>query len=432
MLSRCKTLQVHCSLVPPDEALDDANTAQVDWTVPNGLRLPIEAQLPKPFLEDSRSKSKEVKLGFASEPQRWLSHMFGRVDSQLSDDSQKNLHDLGFNMIRNLQELPSIADIVFSRVDLFSFAAAFDFADLTSTLDGPGPLTVFAANNDAVLSDEVTQILRNEEFMPHVVDFLLYQLVGELIFASNVTNTRNYAALNGENVTLSTGPFAVNGVPVLETDVIASNGILQIIDELLLPSWVFNSIASRVVNDADLSTLFTFLEQTALTEALNTTSELTLLAPVNNAFAALPADVIDFLVNEPGLLTLTFVLSYHVLLGVYTSSEFVAGGVPTLATRTFVTIGIDPITFNADGGNPGGLVEGDILANNGVVHKINAVLNPGDSIAPPTSAPSDAISNIPSIIPSDVPSNVLSDVPSNVVSDVPSDISSDLPSDAST
>jgi transforming growth factor-beta-induced protein len=176
-------------------------------------------------------------------------------------------------------------------------------------------------------------------------------------------------ALNGENVTILLPPLTVNGIKVLDTDNAASNGVVHIIEKVLAPSWVFNTITDRVDADSDFSILFDFI---AIAEIeIPSPGAFTLLAPTNAAFAKLPRETIEFLLSPEGKETLVDILVYHVLFGIYTSSELEGGSeLPTLQGG-FVDVTLDPVMFNQ-----AGVVEVDNLAINGVVHKIDNVLSP--------------------------------------------------------
>jgi uncharacterized surface protein with fasciclin (FAS1) repeats len=110
--------------------------------------------------------------------------------------------------------------------------------------------------------------------------------------------------------------------------------------------------------------------------AVAAAGELTLVAPTNAAFAKLPAATVEFVTSKKGKNTLVEILLYHVFPGIFVSSELSDGiTVNTLQGGTVeVSVGNAGVFFN-----DAKAVEVDILANNGVVHKIDTVLNPADS-----------------------------------------------------
>jgi transforming growth factor-beta-induced protein len=144
---------------------------------------------------------------------------------------------------------------------------------------------------------------------------------------------------------------------------------VHIIDGVLVPSWVFNTLTDRVVADSDLSTLLTLVGLAGLD--LSTPGEFTLLAPTNDAFAKLPADVVQFSTSPEGTEELINILTYHVLIGIFTSGELEGGAELASVQGSDVVVTLDPVKFNQ-----AVVVAVDILASNGVLHKIDDVLSP--------------------------------------------------------
>jgi hypothetical protein len=115
--------------------------------------------------------------------------------------------------------------------------------------------------------------------------------------------------------------FTVDLNNVVDGDNFVSNGVVHVIDGVLVPSWVFNSLTDRVFANDDLSTLFSLpcCEIDCL-DLPHLRSWLT-----NDAFALLDTATIDFLTSTDGLADLTAILQYHVLLGISTSMFFRRG-----------------------------------------------------------------------------------------------------------
>jgi transforming growth factor-beta-induced protein len=266
----------------------------------------------------------------------------------------------------------TIVDFVIATPTLSTLLAAVSRAQLVDGLSGTGPLTLFAPTNNAfttVPADIVNLLFNNDEFIPHLRDLLLYHvLLGEFFAADLVASTLTTA--NEETVTISLNPLSVNGIAISDGDNDVSNGVVHLIDTgVLTPSWVSNTLVDRVNSASDLSTLGTLLVAASID--LSVAGNFTLLAPTNDAFAALPQDTIDFLTDPINVAELVRVLAYHVLVGVFTSSELTPGPVPTFIMGGTVAVSLDPIRFNT-----AGVVELDILARNGVLHKIDQVLEP--------------------------------------------------------
>jgi uncharacterized surface protein with fasciclin (FAS1) repeats len=127
-------------------------------------------------------------------------------------------------------------------------------------------------------------LLNNDEFLPHLVD-LLYHVLPDEVFAIDLISKELdvldvvVGAANREDLLITRTLITVNGNKVDFADIDVSNGVIHIIDVVLLPSWVSNSISDRVVADSGLSTLLALFSLAALGGALAGPGELTLVAP---------------------------------------------------------------------------------------------------------------------------------------------------------
>jgi transforming growth factor-beta-induced protein len=257
-------------------------------------------------------------------------------------------------------------------------------------LDEPGDFTFFAPTNNAfrLIPERVLELLfLQDEFIPHLEDLLLYhglngkRLVADF-FAIEIIKT-----FNDEGVLVRRQPsdsvenLRVNQNNVRRRNINASNGVTHVIDGVLAPDWVSNSILAKVANADDLSILFELIEIAELTEALDTFGqELTLVAPTNDAFNALGNANLQALRSPENMDALITILAYHVVLGVITTDEFdeLGGGSLTTAQGGVVTVSVEAelggITRKINQAMV--LSDDSILANNGVLYKIDAVLNP--------------------------------------------------------
>jgi transforming growth factor-beta-induced protein len=310
------------------------------------------------------------------------------------------------SQVEALPEDGNIVDFVVGNPDLTSLTAAVVRAGLVDALKTDGPFTLFAPNDDAfaaVSEDLLNTLLTNDEFIPHLVDLLVYHVLMDESFAADLieladSNGGSLETATGEDIDVTFPPLEINGNKVLSADNVVSNGVVHIIDGVLVPSWVFNSIADRVIGASDLSTLFFLVGIAELGDALAGPGELTLVAPTNDAFAKLSAATVVLLTSEEGKATLIDILLYHVFDGIFVANELFDGSTVSTLQGGTVDISVDDA-----GGffNNAKILEVDILANNGVVHKIDTVLDPADgnsSVIPsasPTSAP-------PSPVPSQI------------------------------
>jgi len=164
------------------------------------------------------------------------------------------------------------------------------------------------------------------------------------------------------NGTTTTDPSAIAGSPVVNPPVDAS------------PNAATGTIADVLAGNPSYSTLLAAVQAAGLQQTLSGTDPLTVLAPTNEAFAALPAGTVDKLLLPENKEQLTKILTYHVVPGRVTSADIRPGAVATVEGQTVnvATSGNDITVNNASVSQP------DISASNGVIHGIDAVLLPPD------------------------------------------------------
>ena len=120
-----------------------------------------------------------------------------------------------------------------------TLVAAVQAADLVSTLEGPGPFTVFAPTDAAfaALPAGTLDNLLLPENQGTLASILTYHVVAGEVTADQVVNLTSATTVQGEDlaITVDNGSVFINGVAVSQTDVMASNGVIHIIDGVLLP-----------------------------------------------------------------------------------------------------------------------------------------------------------------------------------------------------
>ena len=142
-------------------------------------------------------------------------------------------------------ELGTVVDVAIATDGFETLVAAIVAADLAETLAGEGPFTVFAPTDEAfaALPEGLLEKLLLEENRDVLVKILTYHVVPGTVLAADVTDG-DVATVEGQNVTLdTTAGVTVNGANVVLADVLASNGVIHVIDAVILPP------------DVDVSTL---------------------------------------------------------------------------------------------------------------------------------------------------------------------------------
>jgi len=270
------------------------------------------------------------------------------------------------------------------------------YAPVLNTLNGNGPFTVFAPNDAAF--NAATWV--NTSKVADTTAVLQYHVVPGRIFASNLNEGANFAvtalpnvlpysnlgsARTGAIVQVSKnagtvkvtwyypGAGAMYQATVVAADVNCSNGVVHIIDKvLMLPMGVVGAATT-----AGLSSLLTAVTDNGLATAVTTTAGLTIFAPTNAAFTA-AANVIAALTPSQ----VVAVLQYHVVPAVAYSTELSNNMmVPTLlgsndASKLTVAIGSGVTLKNNAGATLATVTLTDVLTTNGVVHVINTVMVP--------------------------------------------------------
>jgi uncharacterized surface protein with fasciclin (FAS1) repeats len=121
-----------------------------------------------------------------------------------------------------------------------TLTAALTAAGLTATLKGPGPFTVFAPTDEAFakLPKGTVEDLLKPENKAKLTAILTYHVVAGSVPSSEAVKLSTAKTVNGKDLTLSTanGGLEVNGAKVVTADVKASNGIIHIIDKVIIPA----------------------------------------------------------------------------------------------------------------------------------------------------------------------------------------------------
>lgn len=281
---------------------------------------------------------------------------------------------------------------------LTTLATSVVEADLAETLNGEGPFTVFAPANSAfgrIPAQELDELLADKEAL---TDVLTYHVVAGEYSPEELVEAGSVESVEGQSLTIAEGPgdtFTVDGAKVLCGNIPVANGVVYVIDEVLLPDSVATPVsgpvgplcaaipADAVASLADqpvataaagveqLATLSTAVEAAGVTGTLNGDGPFIVVAPVEDAFAAVPADTLSGLLEDPE--ALANILTYHVIAGEQTSRELVAEGEVETAQGSDLEFAKDGQSFTVNGAN---VLCGPIQVANGQVYLIDEVLIP--------------------------------------------------------
>ncbi len=255
-----------------------------------------------------------------------------------------------------------------------SLVAALVQAELVTTLQGDGPFTVFAPTDQAFTDAGIDlAALNTPEGKATLTDILLHHVVAGAVPASAVTDGMLATMVNGDKAKLSvTGDVvSISGATVTGADVATSNGIIHVIDKVLIPPGDVTAIAQGTgIHDSLVAAVI----QAELLNSLQDDEPLTLFAPTDQAFADAGIDLAA-LNNPEGMATLSDILLYHVVPGEVTSSDLNECQVANAANG-------QPLSFTVGDSvmvNGATVTIADVPASNGIVHVIDKVLTPSDT-----------------------------------------------------
>jgi transforming growth factor-beta-induced protein len=274
----------------------------------------------------------------------------------------------------------SIVDIAVEDGRFETLVAALQAADLTETLAGDGPFTVFAPTDDAfaLLPEGTVEALLAD--IPQLTNILLYHVVSGEVLAADVVQLESAETLLGESVVIALDGDAVmlNESQVIITDIEASNGVIHVIDSVLLPpademadEGMMQSIVDIAVEDGRFTTLVAALQAADLAETLAGDGPFTVFAPTDDAFAMLPEGTVEALLAD--IPALSNILTYHVVGGQVLAADVVGLSSAETLQGQFLDIAADANGVMIDSSN---VVITDILGSNGVIHVIDSVLLP--------------------------------------------------------
>jgi uncharacterized surface protein with fasciclin (FAS1) repeats len=274
------------------------------------------------------------------------------------------------NIVQLAQATPTLSTLVQALVA----------ANLVGTLSGAGPFTVFAPTNAAFekLPAGTLAGLLKPENIKELTALLEYHVVSGKVLSSDLKNGESVTTLEGAKlkVTITGGKVMINNATVTTANVNASNGVVHIIDEVLIPPPApappaLQNIVQLAQATPSLSTLVTAVVAANLTGTLSSAGPFTVFAPTNAAFGKLPNGTLANLLKPENIKQLTALLEYHVVAGKVLSSALTNGEiVPTLeGAKLKVTIAGGKVMINN-----ATVTTANVNASNGVVHIINEVL----------------------------------------------------------
>ncbi|WP_346862307.1 fasciclin domain-containing protein [uncultured Draconibacterium sp.] len=287
------------------------------------------------------------------------------------------VHVIDAVLVPPTEKSNTIADVAVANSEFSILVEALMKADLVGAVaDKEAELTVFAPTNDAfvaLLSDLGANSL-DDISVETLSNILLYHVIGSKAMSTDLTSGYypTLSTFSGNSISMYVqvdgGVSINNSTMVTAADIEADNGVIHVVDKVILPP----SVVNIAIDNANFSTLVSAVVKAGLVETLSGEGPFTVFAPTNAAFealfAALEISGIDDLTAEQ----LIPILTYHVVSGNVLSTDLASGTVPTLSDGKHLTVDLSSGVMI----NDSQVLAADIQGANGVVHVIDKVLIP--------------------------------------------------------
>jgi len=263
-------------------------------------------------------------------------------------------------------------------------AEAVVAADLAGTLAGPGPFTLFAPTNDAFaallieLGVSKAALLANKTLLTTV---LTYHVLGSRVLLADVPIGKAITSLQGGVFKVETagGTAITDGrnrkSQITQTNILASNGVIHVIDRVILPA--DKTIVQTAQSINDFSILVEAVVAAGLVPTLSSAGPFTLFAPTNAAFAAA---LTELNLTKAQLLAspqLGNILRYHVVAGRVLKADVPIGvDIPTVLAASETLRVNSALVITDETGRTSKITATDVFTSNGVIHVIDKVILP--------------------------------------------------------
>ena len=319
-----------------------------------------------------------------------------------------------------VMEEQSVLDLAIEAGQFSTLIAAIDAAGLSETLEGEGPFTVLAPTDAAfdaafeALGITAADLLADTETLTAILTYHVLPQAADSQLVATLDGS-SVPTVNGQSVDISVvaGQIMINEATVVSADLIADNGIVHVIDAVLLPPDIAEALGVAMADDmeeettttteatttttteamaptiaeivaeaaagdpAEFTVLLAALETADLVDALSGEGPFTVFAPTDAAFAALLDDLgitAEELLANPDLAN---ILLYHVVSGEFLAADVIdlaPVDVPTLFEENTISIAVvdGSVVIN----DVATVISPDVMASNGVIHVIDVVLVP--------------------------------------------------------
>lgn len=256
-----------------------------------------------------------------------------------------------------------------------TLATALTAAGLVDAVQGPGPFTVFAPTDEAFakVPKETLEMLLKPENKEKLKAVLTYHVVPGKVMAKDVVGLKGAKSLNGQRIDVKVdgSKVSVDGANVVATDIACTNGVIHVIDSVILPA--SDNIPAVATKAGKFSTLLAAAKAAGLVDALSGDKALTVFAPTDEAFGKLPKGTVESLLKPENKDKLKAILLFHVVEGRVYSEDAVKAKTAATLQGGKVEISVKDGAAYVNGAK---ILATDIDAGNGVIHVIDSVILP--------------------------------------------------------
>jgi len=273
-----------------------------------------------------------------------------------------------------------IVDTAVATDGFQTLVAAVKAAGLVDTLKGEGPFTVFAPTDEAfgkLPAGTLDELLKPEN-KEKLTAILTYHVVPGKVLAADVVKLDSSKKVQGAEIAIvvEDGKVKVDAANVTATDIDCTNGVIHVIDAVILPpepEEEAKDIVDTAVAADGFQTLVAAVKAAGLVDTLKGQGPFTVFAPTDEAFGKLPAGTLDELLKPENKEKLTAILTYHVVPGKVLAADVVKLDSAKTVQGAEVAIAVEDGKVKVDEAN---VTATDIECTNGVIHVIDAVILP--------------------------------------------------------
>jgi len=282
----------------------------------------------------------------------------------------------GTCLAQEQDERSNIVEVAAKAGNFHTLIAAAKAAGLAETLMGKGPLTVFAPTDEAFAKlgkDKIAELLKPEN-KDQLAAILKYHVVAGAVPAKKVVGMKAAKSVAGSELPIAVkdGTVHVANATVVKTDIAASNGVIHVVDAVMMPPTKPNLVAAAKQAGA-FGTLLKAAQAAGLAETLAQKGPFTIFAPTDEAFAKLGKDKIAELLKPENKDQLAAILKYHVVAGTVPSKKAVELTETATLNGAKLSLKFDGKTLHVGTSK---VIQADVEASNGVIHVIDSVLLP--------------------------------------------------------